>query len=89
VTITVHCDGIPVTLTAVDPGLLTTARGCLLLALPPAAGTRAGDSVVFYAATPGAFRALLEGTDPGDGGLGGLYLLNDHLPLVTELPQHR
>jgi len=85
-TITVHSSGIPVTLTAIEPAVLSHARGCLLLALPPVAGTRAGGSVVFYAATPGAFRALIEGTDPGDDGLGGVYILDHHLPLVTDLP---
>ena len=85
-TITVQSSGIPVTLTAIDPGVLGSARGCLLLALPPAPGTRAGGSVVFYAATPGAFRALIEGTDPGNDSLDGVYVLDHHLPLVTDLP---
>ena len=42
--------------------------------------------MVFYAATPGAFRTLIEGTDPANGSLDGVYLLDPHLPLVTDLP---
>lgn len=85
-TITVYSHGLPITLTAVEPADLRSARSCLLLALHPAGGASTGSSVVFYAATAGAFRTLIENTDPGCDGLDGVFILDQHLPVVTDLP---
>ncbi len=51
-TVTVDISGVPVTLTTIDQCTVGSAQGCLLLALAPEAGFRAGDSVVLYAARP-------------------------------------
>ncbi len=85
-TVTVDISGVPVTLTTIDPCTVGSAQGCLLLALAPEAGFRAGDSVVLYAACPEAFSSLIAGTDSDHPCLEGVYVLDRHLPLVTDLP---
>jgi hypothetical protein len=85
-TITIHHEGNPVTLTSVNPTSVATARGCLLLCLAAADGFGGGDSVVFYAATPGAFAGLIAGTDPAAPDHDGMFTLDRQLPLVTDQP---
>ncbi len=85
-TVTVDISGVPVTLTTIDQCTVGSAQGCLLLALAPEAGFRAGDSVVLYAARPGAFSSLIARTGSSHPGLEGVYDLDRHLPLVADLP---
>ncbi len=70
-TVTIDISGVPVTLTTIDQCTVGSAQGCLLLALAPEAGFRAGDSVVLYAACPEAFSSLIAGTGSSHPGLEG------------------
>jgi hypothetical protein len=80
-TITLHPNDQPITLTTADPGSLAAARACLLLPLSTVGATSPGDSLVFYAGTPGAFTALA-------GNSTECVVLDPQLPILTD-PAHQ
>ena len=76
---TLRLAGEPVTLTAVDPGTVGTARSSLQLPLDPLAGAGPGSVVVFYARAADAFVELAADTRRVYG-LDGQAQLDRHLP---------
>ena len=77
-TVTVILDELPVTLTTVDPDLVTTAGGRLRLQLSALVTAGPGGSVVFYAGDPDAFVDLA--AHHGWAGLAGRVAADVDLP---------
>ncbi len=77
-------DGMPVTLTAIDPDLTLDTGASLVVPLDQMAGVGAGCRVVFYARNQGAFVDLA--ADIRDVGAGG-RMESDHPPGMSAPPQ--
>lgn len=83
-TITVHSSGIAVTVSTVSADAARSAGACLLLGLKTSGANQ--DSVVFFAAAPGAFSGLIAATDPAEPRLSRVFVLDQHMPFIADLP---
>jgi len=84
-TMSLHLDGAPITLTAITPAAAATARATLHLPLEPLAPAGPGSSVVFFAGGAGAFVDLAADTRHAYS-LDGQVVLDGHFFPVAGSP---